>query len=74
MEKWQTLSGSGRLLTKYRVRFAVLGVVHIWERWGGDMEGCLASAKRALAREYGDMWRGSVAICGPQGDSGVYCF
>jgi len=71
----QTLSGSGRLITQYHVRFHLAdGSRHDWQRWGESMESCLASTKRAIAREYGDMWVGDIEICGPQGASGVYSF
>lgn len=62
-------------MTKYRIKFWLKdGSSHIWERFGNDMEECFALTKTAIEKEYGDQWKGSAAICGPQGDTGIYNF
>jgi len=60
-------------LTMYRVRICTAnGAAHIWERFGRDMNSCLALAKTAAQREYGSIRR--ISICGPQSEHGDYCF
>ena len=47
----------------YRIRFKLRdGSEHTWQRYGPDIEACLAGAKRALKAEYGENWAGGVCI------------
>ena len=67
-------------MTKYRIRYRIRfklknGTVITWERFGNDMEECLATAKIAARKSYSeDEWSGGMAICGPQCGTNTYCF
>jgi len=61
-------------MTKYHIRFRIAGVLICWTRQNRTMENCLKLAKAEARKLYGDEWHGGIAICGPQGDSGVYNF
>ena len=59
-------------LNLYRVRIVAGGKVHTWERYGRTLAGSLRSARDAAVKEFGRL--DSIAICGEQGDTGVYAF
>ena len=52
-------------LRKYPILFKIKGEWLTWERWGKDMYSTLALAKKAIAKEYGDDWKGGICICNP---------
>jgi hypothetical protein len=49
------------------------GTVARWLRYGADIETALQSAKEDASKESGGGVR-SIAICGQQDETGVFCF
>ena len=71
-----TVNSRGHVSRLYRVRFRLRdGAAHTWDHYGNSgLEHAFTRAKKMIAREYGQDWTGSAAICGEQGTSGEYCF
>jgi len=68
-----TIPGEVCGLRRFRVRVVRTdGQVATWDRFGSDMETALDSAKKAAAEEFVQFR--SIAICGEQGNSGVWAF
>ena len=56
-------------LNKYRIKFNINGDWLIWERFGIDMESTMTRTKEIVEAEFGDSFKGSIIICGDQGNN-----